>query len=215
MKVFHGFLLAKLLGHMSEHKIKVDYHKLNNLILLIFSDSKNSFVLGKNSTTSDLNFFNSYFFLKDIESAGSLQFTRREVRKIWDTLINKNFEQITQLEDILNGTTNCSEKSDRGLFCFKIRDKKTRKYSKGGSSPNSIWTNQGKTWNQINHIKTHLNTLLYDTEYDYAAKAFKKIPKNLNPYKDAELVVLKEVKSLDIMNIEQVKDEVKKFKRCR
>lgn len=37
---------------------------------------------------------------------------------------------------------------------FKIKDSTTGLFSTGGCSPN--WTKRGKTWSQINHIKTHL-----------------------------------------------------------
>lgn len=40
------------------------------------------------------------------------------------------------------------------LKVFKIKDSVTGLFSTGGMSPN--WTKRGKTWNQINHVKTHL-----------------------------------------------------------
>ena len=44
------------------------------------------------------------------------------------------------------------------IFLFKIRDKNTGLYSTGGMSPR--WTKRGKTWNQLNHLKTHLRQFL-------------------------------------------------------
>ncbi len=40
------------------------------------------------------------------------------------------------------------------LKVFKIKDSETGLFSTGGYSPN--WTKRGKTWSQINHVKTHL-----------------------------------------------------------
>lgn len=40
------------------------------------------------------------------------------------------------------------------LKVFKIKDSATGLFSTGGMSPD--WTKRGKTWNGINHVKSHL-----------------------------------------------------------
>lgn len=59
---------------------------------------------------------------------------------------------------------------------YKIRDKKTGLFSRGGSNPS--WTKGGKTWTNIGHVKNHLHQLL--RSYDMDVKA--------SPYKNAEII---------------------------
>ena len=40
------------------------------------------------------------------------------------------------------------------IHIFKIKDAETGLFSTGGASPR--WTSKGKTWNGLNHIKSHL-----------------------------------------------------------
>lgn len=42
---------------------------------------------------------------------------------------------------------------------YKIRNKETGQFSKGGVTRN-IWTKGGKTWTNIGHVKSHLNQYL-------------------------------------------------------
>lgn len=46
------------------------------------------------------------------------------------------------------------DKNDKELKVFKIKDSITGLFSTGGCDPS--WTKRGKTWNGINHVKTHL-----------------------------------------------------------
>lgn len=44
---------------------------------------------------------------------------------------------------------------------WKIRNKETGKFSKGGLHyGDSIWTKGGKTWSNIGHVKNHLRTYM-------------------------------------------------------
>lgn len=60
---------------------------------------------------------------------------------------------------------------------YKIRDKVTGLFSKGGMNGHGIWSEQGKAWTNIGHIKNHLNQYLNKgvKAYDY-------------PYENAEIV---------------------------
>jgi len=186
---------------MSDEKIKIQLHRLGDLILFIFSNSDNSFVLGKNDPAIVLSNFLEQTGLNGIITSGNITVDTKTTRKIWNKLINEHFEKMTQLDDLLNGTNDFTKKVDEALFCFKIRNKKTKKYSKGGSINGPwLWNNQGKTWNQINHVKSHFSHLFKTSE---------------NAYDDAELVILKEVRAVDLDDIDKVKDEVKKYKRRR
>lgn len=49
------------------------------------------------------------------------------------------------------------------IKAYKIRDKVTGLFSTGGMSPK--WTKRGKTWSQLNHIKTHLKQFIRDSAY--------------------------------------------------
>lgn len=40
---------------------------------------------------------------------------------------------------------------------FKIRDKATGLFSRGGTNINNLWTKEGKSWSNIGHLKNHLN----------------------------------------------------------
>jgi hypothetical protein len=42
---------------------------------------------------------------------------------------------------------------------YKIRNKETGQFSKGGIT-RDIWTKGGKTWTNIGHVKSHLNQFL-------------------------------------------------------
>lgn len=59
------------------------------------------------------------------------------------------------------------------MKAYKIRDKETGLFSRGGSSTYNIWSKVGKTWSNLGHIKNHLNHsfLLHDgtlsKEYPY------------------------------------------------
>ena len=59
---------------------------------------------------------------------------------------------------------------------YKIYNPTTGKYSKGGtSSPNEdtryFWSKKGKTWNELRHVKLHLN-LQYREKWNSNAKKY-------------------------------------------
>lgn len=58
---------------------------------------------------------------------------------------------------------------------FKIRNKETGQFSKGGTY--SVWSRTGKAWGNIGHVKNHLNQFIYNGKLrpDY-------------PYHNAEIV---------------------------
>jgi hypothetical protein len=62
---------------------------------------------------------------------------------------------------------------------YKILDKETGLYSKGGTFPN--WSKHGKTWNHLGHIKNHLRffmeTKRENGDVDYH-KLVNRIPEN-------------------------------------
>lgn len=75
---------------------------------------------------------------------------------------------------------------------YKIRHKKTGKYSKGGAyvnaeGTNSYWTDRmGKTWDTIGklraHITSHLNRYYGATDMsDWEVIEFKCVPTNIKP----------------------------------
>lgn len=46
----------------------------------------------------------------------------------------------------------------KNLRIFKVRSKATGLFSKGGHGPK--WSKEGKTWNNIGHLKNHFRLLL-------------------------------------------------------
>ncbi|GIN25440.1 hypothetical protein NSQ93_22095 [Bacillus sp. FSL W8-0445] len=61
---------------------------------------------------------------------------------------------------------------------FKIRNKETGEFSKGGTWRYGIWTKGGKTWTNIGHVKSHLNQFLIDYRNNHERY----------PYHNAEIV---------------------------
>jgi hypothetical protein len=43
---------------------------------------------------------------------------------------------------------------------YKIKDKTTGLFSKGGTQPLGIWTKEGKSWSNIGHLKSHINQFI-------------------------------------------------------
>jgi hypothetical protein len=60
---------------------------------------------------------------------------------------------------------------------YKIRDKSTGLFSKGGTSTYNLWTKEGKSWSNIGHIKNHINQFLN-----------KGVKSKHYPYDNAEIV---------------------------
>lgn len=61
---------------------------------------------------------------------------------------------------------------------YKIRNKETGKFSKGGSSSYNIWTKEGKSWSSLGHLKNHLHLFI-----DYKGDISKDYP-----YQNAEVI---------------------------
>lgn len=61
---------------------------------------------------------------------------------------------------------------------FKIRNKETGEFSKGGAWSYNIWTKGGKTWTNIGHVKNHLNQFLHHYNND----------NERHPYHNAEII---------------------------
>jgi hypothetical protein len=61
---------------------------------------------------------------------------------------------------------------------YKIRNKETGLFSKGGSCGYNIWTKDGKSWSNIGHLKSHLNHYV-----DYRGNKDK-----YYPYENAEII---------------------------
>ncbi|MNH66463.1 hypothetical protein D3C73_184940 [compost metagenome] len=58
---------------------------------------------------------------------------------------------------------------------FKIRNKETGLFSKGGTNTYNLWSKEGKSWSNIGHLKNHLNQFLNRWCKE-------------NPYENAEIV---------------------------
>ncbi|PGO60593.1 hypothetical protein [Priestia megaterium] len=63
------------------------------------------------------------------------------------------------------------------MKAYKIRNKETGEFSRGGSSNIYIWSKTGKTWANIGHVKNHLHHFLNGDEKS-----------RRYPYNNAEIV---------------------------
>jgi hypothetical protein len=101
---------------------------------------------------------------------GATEFAIKNATKIYTDLIKELNEAISILEKQNGGSTKTK--------LFKIRNKETGEFSKGGhNSERFIWTKGGKTWTNIGHVKNHLRAFMYGNRLrgDY-------------PYNNAEIV---------------------------
>lgn len=64
------------------------------------------------------------------------------------------------------------------MKAYKIRDKNTGLFSRGGSYNYDIWSKNGKTWANIGHVKSHLRQF-FDSK-NHLSKTY--------PYDNAEIV---------------------------
>lgn len=46
------------------------------------------------------------------------------------------------------------------MKAYKIRNKETGQFSKGGTSTRWIWSKAGKTWGNIGHVKNHMHSFI-------------------------------------------------------
>lgn len=70
---------------------------------------------------------------------------------------------------------------------YKIRRKSDGLFSTGGVSPS--WSKTGKTWNQIGHLKNHLNQFKDRYDYDFETKKHIRVDKIPKYYSDCEIIV--------------------------
>ena len=75
---------------------------------------------------------------------------------------------------------------------YKIRNKKTGKYSTGGARP--TFSSQGRTWSSIGYLKKHYRLV-------------RKENKNINVYANCEIVVFEEIGTMDLVDL-LTKDEM-------
>jgi hypothetical protein len=92
------------------------------------------------------------------------------------------------------------------MFIYKIRHKKTGLYSKGGYDPQ--WSNKGKTWNHIGHIKLHLREIMINP----------RIKKDLENWEIIEIALVQTENSfnqtpIDLIREMQEKDRLEKLRR--
>ena len=77
---------------------------------------------------------------------------------------------------------------------FKIRNKETGLFSRGGTKPANIWSKEGKSWTNIGHLKNHLN----------------QFTQGWHPYHNAEIVEVEiNYDNCMKMDISELFDEIK------
>jgi hypothetical protein len=195
----------------TEGTIDIKFYTLKNICVVEFISDAGSYHL----TKADINdkMYDQFIQVmieclsKDKEEIKlGEDLTNEEAVKVWDRLIELEYESVTQLDNCANGTDERVKAVDNNLVAYKIRHKFTGLYSKGGEDDSKIWTKKGKTWSQLSHIKSHLSNLLYDTEWDDIQNSAVRVKKT-DVYKDAEIVLMKEVKTFDMSELDRKRDE--------
>lgn len=92
---------------------------------------------------------------------------------------------------------------------FKIIDKNTGKFSTGGYTPN--WTIRGKTWSQINHVKSHLRIFIDDDERNRLWN--NKIPENWEVIELSNITGERRYSARSLYPVENIYDPKYIFKR--
>lgn len=203
-----------------EEKITISIHisellNDNRLYVIRFIENNNVFFLVKTFGSAKdhekekeevINLFRSYQHSESLKQSFSIKFAR----DIWDLFIKRGYEQLTQLENIVNSTNESFSEIDLEIYGLKIRDKTTGLYSKGGTSPENIWSKNGKSWTKLSHLKSHV-TMINNL---YLSPFYKKIKGHTKKvYDNAEIVILRENKSISINDMKKVEDELDK-KNC-
>jgi hypothetical protein len=95
----------------------------------------------------------------NLHHEGETIFTKYDARRLWKLLISLDFENVKQLDNIVNGLD-----TDGDCVGFKIKDKETGLFSTGGFRPS--WSKKGKIFSSISDIKKHIRTLKAKDAYD-------------------------------------------------
>lgn len=172
------------------------YNSVSDIIVVCFDSGEYKYYMSSPPETEIQTLYDylvSELCTSPVMSLGSsdLDLSPDASRTIWEYLVKKGYERINDLEAIAN-----YKYRDDDITAYKIRDKKTKMYSMGGQSGGRwMWTKKGKTWNQLNHIQSHMTQLSGSTNS-------KGIPED---YENSELVELGEVKSTDMTDFQKLK----------
>jgi hypothetical protein len=174
------------------NKVQLDYAKLDNIIIMTFNFTGMKYCIASPAYEHDEkeNKFSDLFkvfssVISDGMVAANMKLERIEARAIWNELIKLGYRRVHDVESSLN-----QRSLDDSFRVFKIRSKTTGLYSDGGTPV--LWSNKGKTWNQINHLKAHFKILT-------------KRNKNMPDYENAEIVELGERRALDVKDFKDLK----------
>jgi len=181
---------------MNDDYVNILITFLDKIIIVEFNINKNSFYLAKKFCNREEIKSKVFELISSVSEGQEFdKIKQRCARNIWSELCEQNFQQVQQLDNITNQTKKLISIEDPNLVVYKIRDKNTRLYSKGGMNGNKLWSENGKSWNTLGHIKLHINNLKGD---------FRNSSK-IDLYDNSEIVVMKEVKRYDIQNMEKIK----------
>jgi hypothetical protein len=164
--------------------IEVSYTKLDNVMLVDFNFGNKKFCIAspphEEGTESGL----FQVLANRVPSqavSNTIELHKDIARDIWSDLMNMGYQRMHDVESVLN-----QRRVDDSFRAYKIRDKKTGLYSKGGAEGGKfLWSKKGKTWNQVNHLKAHLTQM-------------EKLNPALPDYVNAEVVELGERRSVDL-----------------
>lgn len=120
----------------------------------------------ENQLKEHLEFYKSDRFIQSTME-GATDYATKNATDIYNDLIGELRKAITILE---------KESKSTKTKLWKIRNKETGEFSKGGQNSDP-WTKGGKTWSNIGHVKNHLRAYMWGDELrsDY-------------PYHNAEIV---------------------------
>ena len=176
--------------------VRVLFRQISDIIIVCLEMEGHKYFLSSMPDTDMNEVFESISDCTNVSPFGlmttspELMLDDGDARTLWRHLVDKlHFERINDLESNAN-----YKYRDSNVTVYKIRDKDTKKYSRGGNDGGSwLWTNKGKYWNQLNHIQSHI------TQLNHGSSALPDV------YKKSELVELGEIRSIDMTDFDNFK----------
>ena len=173
--------------------IEVCYANLDNVVLVTFNFHGRKYCLCSPPHEPGDGVYEHLFQVFASNAPGTSASARINVPKqnaegIWKDLIKNRYQRVHDVESVFN-----QRELDDSLRAFKIRHKKTGLYSQGGLKGGpGLWHNQGKTWNRLSHVTSHLHQK-------------RRINEDLPDYKDTEIVEMGERRAVDIKDVGDLK----------
>ena len=172
-----------------DDEVTLEFKEIGEITIVCFEMGGYKYFMSSPQGTTLLETFEC---ISSNENLECVSVDEEEARRIWETLVKCGFERVGDLEANVN-----NKYRDDAVTVYKIRDKATKQYSRGGQSGGRwLWSKKGKSWNQLNHIQSHINQLCHECDGE--------LPEE---YKNAELVELGELRATDMTDFDKIKQK--------